>query len=256
MIEKIEFKNQKKETLRGFIHKPKSYKDAVVLLHGFPGSCNGKTGPRLAKALEKCGFLVMRFDFSGTDISDGKFEDKLISQEVKEVKFAIDFLEKNYKFRKLTLVGHSTGAIIACLYAYKDKRINKVVLSGCVNDLNKSVRYDFTDLQVKDFWTKGFITYKRPDVPKHWVHNKKLKKQYYDEFFKLDNVKSLQKYKRPLLFVHGEKDEAVPLEVAKDMFEKANSPKRMVVIKNADHSYTKRIWGLKLIKTINNFLKN
>ncbi len=253
MIKKVSFRNGNKLTLRGFIHFPKKYNTAVIFCHGFPSSSQGRTSPRIGRALEKLGYLVLRFDFDGVNKSDGKFEDKLMSKEVKDIKYAIDFLKKNFKFKKLIIMGHSTGAIDLALYAYRDKRIDKVVLVGGVGNLKQAVRYDFTDEQVRDFWTKGYIVYKKP---KEFYHNKKLKKAFYDEFFKLDILGSIKKFKRPLLIIHGEKDEYVP--VNKDPYElykAAKKPKKLVIIKNADHSFTNPRHFKQLIYRINKFIK-
>ena len=252
MIHSIYFKNQKGQKLRGFIHEPKKFDTAIIVLHGFPGTCTGKRVTGTCKKLEKKGYLAMRFDFSGTNISDGKFENKLMSQEVKELKYAIDFLKKNYKFNKLVLHGHSTGAIDAALYAYKDKRINKLILTGATDDLKKSARFDFTDEMVHDFWTKGYVTYKTPG---YWTTGKKLRKAFYDEFFTLSIPKAIKKFKRPLLIIHGNKDDAVPIERAKSLFLMANKPKKLVILKNCDHKFSQRGKLDEFIKIIIKFIE-
>lgn len=257
MLKKISFKNHKGITLRGFIHIPKKYTTAILILHGFPGTCMSERVTKSAKLLEKKGFLVMRFDFSGSKISDGKFEDKLMSTEVKEIKCAIDFLKKNYKFKQLILHGHSTGAIDASLYAYKDKRINKLILSGAVEDLKDSAHYDFTDMMVRDFWKKGYIIYKTTKPgKKHWTHNKRLKKAFYDEFFTLDIPASMRKYRHPLLIVHGDKDDAVPVKCAYALYKTCNKPKKLVIIKGADHSFLKKDHMQQFINTVVRFAKS
>jgi len=76
--------------LKGFIHKPKKYKHAIVSLHGFPGSMIG-SAKRFCYAMERKGYLCMRFEFSGTNTSEGNFEDKLMSQEVKEKNYCFGF---------------------------------------------------------------------------------------------------------------------------------------------------------------------
>jgi pimeloyl-ACP methyl ester carboxylesterase len=250
MLKPIKFKNNRGEFLRGIIHVPKKYDTAVLFLHGFPGSMFG-TAKRICTPLAKLGYLGMRFEFSGTNTSDGKFENKLMSQEVKEVRYALDFLKKNFSFKKLILVGHSTGAIDAALYAYKDKRINKLILLGEVCHLNKAVKYDFNDQQVHDFWTKGHLVYKRKGS---WVNNKKLKKAFYDEFFKLNLPGSLRKFKRPVLIVHGEKD-AIPVSEPKELFKLIKQPKKLVIIKGADHGFKKKEHTKQLIKVINRFIR-
>jgi hypothetical protein len=81
MEKPISFKNKKGIILRGFVHIPKKYDTALIFLHGFPGSAIGSSGTRIGKTFEKLGYLTLRFSFSGTPPSDGKFEDKLMSQE-------------------------------------------------------------------------------------------------------------------------------------------------------------------------------
>ena len=149
------------------------------------------------------------------------------------------------------MIGHSTGAIDASLYAYKDKRISKLVLMGAESDLKHSVHYDFTDEQVHDFWTKGYIVYTKG---REWLKKKKLKKAFYDEFFVLDIKKSIKKYRRPVLIIHGEKDEAIPLTDPKELYKNAHRPKKFVVIPGADHRFTKKKHFERLVKEIEKFI--
>lgn len=261
----ISFQNGQGLTLRGFIHTPTIqtnkkgtapiYETAIIFLHGFPSNCLGFSSTRMAKVMKKSkssNYLFLTFSFSHSPPSDGKFEDKLMSKEAEDIKYAINFLQKNYPFKQLILMGISTGAIDASLYAYRDKRISKLILMGAESDTKHSVRYDFTDQQVHDFWAKGYIVYNRPD---HWVHKKKLKKAFYDEFFTLDISQAIKRYKRPLLIIHGENDEAVPLKEAKGLLKMANRPKKLVIIKGADHRFSKPGDFRKVVKVINEFVK-
>ncbi|MFH1648963.1 MAG: alpha/beta fold hydrolase [Candidatus Woesearchaeota archaeon] len=252
MSEAISFKNNKGQVLKGFVHVPRKKADiGVLILHGFPGCmCSGRK--RLAGALTAKGLYAMRFDFSGSHQSQGKFEDKLMSQEVKEVKYAIDYFMKNYPIKKLVLHGHSTGAIDAALYAHKDKRIWKLVLAGVVSHLNEAVRYDFTDEQMRDFWLKGHIVYRRKNK---WYNMKRLKKAFYDEFFTLSIPKAMKRYNRPLLIIHGTED---MIPVKKDPIELhklSNKPKKLVLIKGADHGFKKREHFRKYVGEIVRFVR-
>ncbi len=248
----ISFQNKYGLTLRGFVHEPRQYDTAIVFLHGFPSHCRGFTGTRVMKAISATNYLLLVFDFSHTDRSEGKFEDKLMSKEVDDVQSAIDFLQQNYHFRQLVLIGISTGAIDAALYAYKDKRIDKLVLLGGVSGLKHAARYDFTDMQVRDFWKKGYIAY---HAPGKWYHRKKLKKAFYDEFFTLDIPQAIKKWRKPLLVVHGEKDEAVPLKNGEGLFAMANRPKKLVVIRGADHRFSQPQHFRKVMKVIDTFIR-
>ena len=95
-MKKISFKNKYGLTLRGFVVEPKKIDTAIIFLHGFPGHCQGFTGTRVMKTISKTNYLLLMFDFSHGGKSDGRFEDKVMSKEVDDIKCAIDFLEKKY----------------------------------------------------------------------------------------------------------------------------------------------------------------
>lgn len=250
MNKKVEFKNKYGLKLKGVVIGPETSKTVVVFLHGFPGTMNG-TARRICNELTKHGILCLRFNFSGTPPSQGKFEDKLMSKEVSDVKYAVDFLKKNYPDKKIVLMGHSTGAIDGALYAHKDKRLAKVILSGVVGNLKEAVRFDFTDEQVRDFWKKGYITYK---IKGDWVNNKKLKKAFYDEFFKLDVLSSIHKLRKPLLIIHGSKD-IIPATIhPPQLYKAARKPKKLIIIKGADHGFTAKKYLRQYIKEVLKFI--
>jgi len=213
---------------------------------------------RISFALARRGFLALRFDFCGTDTSDGRFEDKLISEEMKDIKSAIDFLVNSHRAKYIVVFGHSTGATDAALYAWKDKRIKKLMLSGCIGDMRHSAHYDFTDVMVRDFWTKGYTTYlgKPPIGSKWWAHGKRLKKEYYDEFFKLDLLSSVHMYRGKTLVIQGSDDHGVPMwENTQELFQAIRKPKRLVIVKGAGHGYERPHEIGKVVQEIMKFLK-
>ncbi len=251
VVKPISFKNKRGLTLRGYVHLPQKYDTATVFLHGFPGSMEG-TAAKMLSVFSKLGFLGLRFDFSGSNTSDGKFKDKLMSTEVSDIRYAINFLEKHYAFKRLILIGISTGAIDAALYAHTDKRVSKVVLLSGVSDLKHAAHYDFTDEQVRNFWKKGYIRYHRPGW---WVHHQKLKKAFYDEFFTLSIPNAIHRYRRPILIIHGSKDEAVPEFNAHELYRMAHKPKKLVIIKGADHRFSKLRWRARVAWKVYRFAR-
>lgn len=252
MQKKVTFRNSAGLKLKGVVHIPKRRLGSVglVALHGFPGHMRGSAKDFCAN-LEKRGILCMRFDFSGTDSSEGKFENKLMSQEVKDTRSAIDFLMKHYPVDRLVLQGHSTGAIDAALYASHDLRIDRLIISGGLAHLNKAAHYDFTDEQVRDFWTKGYIRYNSPGK---WYHGKKLKKGFYDEFFTLKIPESIKRFRKPLLIIHGEEDTAVPVNNAFELYKIARKPKKLVTIKGAGHGFEQKSHKLAYFRSILKFI--
>ncbi len=149
-------------------------------------------------------------------------------------------------------MGISSGAIDAALYAHLDKRITGVVLLAGFSDLKTAVQYDFISEQITSFKKKKYIIY---HCPGKWYDGKKLKKKFYDEFFVLDIPQALKKYKKPILIIHGDKDTAVPVSNAHALYEIANQPKQIVIIKNADHKFSKTLHGLQVVSHIRKFMK-
>lgn len=230
------FPNERGKTLRGVLYAPERYTTAVVLLHGFPGDSSGRTDRR-ARELARAGYLTMRFDFTGCGASSGKHEERLMSGDLKDTRAAINYLAAHAEYDKLILLGHSTGAIDATLYAPTDKRVDAIILISGVADLERAVNYDFTSQQVKDFWTKG---YTKTLWPLDWTGKPgRINKAFYDEFFTLDLTRAIKKHHKPTLIVHGENDEAVPVREAHDLFALANKPAVLAIINKADHRFTK-----------------
>ena len=229
--------------LHGFIHHPEpdlANRRAIVYLHGFPGDCSGSAA-RFCNRFDKLGYLCLRFDFSGSASSDGEFCDKLISQEVKDVGSAVDFLFKEYGefFDELIIIGCSTGAIDAALYAHTDLRVNKIVLLAGVSDLKHAVHYDFSDELISKFLNEGEICYDFEEwFCEEWFYGKKLKRAFYDEFFVLDIPSALRNFKGATLIMHGSEDVAIP--VSKDPHELlalCNEPKQLVIVEGAVHNF-------------------
>ena len=73
-----------------------------------------------------------------------------------------------------------------------------------------------------------------------------------DMFPNIDRIKQVT---CPLLVIHGTKDEIVPIEHSKELFEKAASIKKMAFfVEGAGHNDIESVAGLPLFETIQNFL--
>ncbi len=248
----VEFKNEYNLILRGFIHVPKKYENAVIILHGFPADCDIKPFRALAKSLAFFNNLVLRFDFNGCGKSEGKLEDSCFTKDQTDIKAAIDFVKKNYNPEDIILLGHSGGAIDASIYAHSDTRVSKTILmSGC-SDLKTNAKNIFTKDEIESFKTKGYIEYNNPG---HWWHKKRVKKSFYDELFTINIKKAIQNYKKPLLIIHGSKDEVLPIENAYELHKYANEPKKLLILNGADHAYSKFKYGIKVFFTVLKFIK-
>ena len=130
--------------MRGVINTPDDFDEnkkypSVIIFHGFGGDRNGSVNFRInhAKYLTERGYVVFRFDFSGSGESDGSFYDMTVSREEKEVEMIHDFAKMKYYVDKdrLYWVGHSLGGVLASLMAYKLKP-RAMALLAPASDMN------------------------------------------------------------------------------------------------------------------------
>lgn len=84
----------------------------------------------IADQLSKNGIGVLRFDERGVGKSEGKFETATISVLSADINSAIAYLKtrKEVNYKKIGLLGHSIGGIIAPKVASKNKDIDFIVL--------------------------------------------------------------------------------------------------------------------------------
>jgi len=72
---------------------------------------------------------------------------------------------------------------------------------------------------------------------------------------KYDSLSKIKQIKVPILIMHGDKDELVPIEQGKMLYEKANEPKEFYTIPGAMHNDTHIVGGEKYFDVIRDFVK-
>jgi uncharacterized protein len=137
--EEITFDNKKENfTLAGTLTLPKKEgKFPVVVLITGSGPQNRdeelmghKPFLVLSDYLTRNGIGVLRFDDRGTGASKGDFAKALTSDFATDVSAAVDYLEtrKDIDAKKIGLIGHSEGGIVAPMVAVNRKDIRFIVL--------------------------------------------------------------------------------------------------------------------------------
>jgi fermentation-respiration switch protein FrsA (DUF1100 family) len=71
-----------------------------------------------------------------------------------------------------------------------------------------------------------------------------------------DTVEKVQRVRAPVLVVHGDRDEIVPLRQAKKVFAAAPEPKRFYVIRGARHNDTYLVGGEAYFATLKSFIES
>ena len=204
--------------------------DYIVFLHGFMSDLDGKKPRSFLKFAKKnkLGFLAL--EYSGHGKSSGKFTKGNISKWTKETSILI---KKIVKTNKIIFIGSSMGAWIA-LNQFKifKKQIKGFLGIGSAPEFLENLMW------------KKFSKKMKAETIKNRIYNLKHGDYIYPITFQLikDGRKNkvLNKkinYKINITMVHGQKDEVVPVTYSKKVLKIfKNSRKKLVIIKNGDHS--------------------
>lgn len=220
-------------------------KPTVILLHGQPGL---EKNTDIAYKLREMGWNVLMPHYRGCWGSEGKYRFTGIPTDVRNAITYIglkDFVDKE----KIFLVGHSLGAWATIITAAQDKRVKgAVAIAGGTSPtifpqakealeqqrerLDTLIKQKFLkDLTLQEAIEDSNIRMKRL-APQDWV---------------------AKISPRPLLIVGGEQDASVNPDRVKELFEKAKQPKKLVMIKGADHVFTSK--RRELVRTVTKWLK-
>ena len=192
---------------------------------------------------KKIGFLAL--EYSGHGKSSGKFIKGNISKWSKETSLLIKKIVKKNDF---ILIGSSMGAWISLkqFNIFKNQIKGFLGIGSAPEFLENLMWKKFTKNMKKEITTKGAINLKhgKYEYPitfqliKDGRKNKILKKNIYQKL----NV----------TLVHGEKDESVPMIYSKKVLKIfKNAKKKLVIVKNGDHSLSSRKWLKILTKELN-----
>jgi len=213
----------------------------IVFLHGFMSDLEGKkpsTFYNFAKK-NKLGFLAL--EYSGHGKSSGKFIKGNISKWTKDAKILI---KKIVKKNKIIFVGSSMGSWISLnlFEYYKNQIIGFLGIGSAPEFLDKLMWNKFSNKMKIEIKKKGFINLKHGDYeyPITYQLIKDGRKN------KILNKKISQNIN--VTMVHGSKDKSVPVIYSKKVLKIFQSKKKkLVVIKNGDHSLSSPKW-LKILK--------
>lgn len=222
---------------------------AVVYSHGFTSSGTKEWKPngthkivKTAARLRQLGFVVLRFDFRGLGKSEGKFMENGFSGEVKDLIAAVNFLT-NKGYEKISLLGSSMGGAISIL-SYNYVRPGSIVLWNPIIDLKST----FLFLSHSEEEIRASI--KRSESIDMAVDEIGEKHELNTSFLReligvcdglrddLDAPKMLPKIECPILIIHGEKDEFLPIENCREAFDTIPATKKeFMKIKGTGHGF-------------------
>ena len=219
-IEKVKIRTQDGLNLLGWYHEKDIIKNKTILFfHGNAGSLENRIHKLNHFQDMKVNFLIIAWrGFSG---NQGKpSETGLYEDGESAIKW---LLKKGIDEKNIVIYGESLGTGVA------------THLSQNINFAGIILETPFTSMidAAKKFY---------PYIPVSFL----LKDKY-------ENKNKIKNIKFPILVMHGEKDQIVPFDMGKKIFEIANEPKYSYFTKYDNHMME---YDDSLVKTLNSFLSN
>jgi len=225
MQKAVIFKSQG-ETIFASIGIPHEGAGCVIMSHGMEGSKDERKWLLLADKLYRTGFAYLRFNYrgcgEGKEASQGNLEDTTLSSRIRDFRAAVDFaLTTGVNENRLAAVGSSLGGTVAVV-AYEG-RIKAMAL------LATPCRFRIPLDEMYEVY-KGERFFKLPS-------GSKIKKNFFDDIGNYDICAAVERINCPLLVIHGDADNLVPFENGQRIYERANEPKRLEIIKGGNHGF-------------------
>ena len=219
-----------------------TYKGApfVVFLHGFMSDLEGKKPNAFLKFAKKNKLSFLALEYSGHGKSSGKFINGNITKWSNETSTLI---KKFVKRNDLIIVGSSMGSWLA-LKQFKEfkNQIRGFLGIGSAPEFLENLMWKkFTKKMKSETIQKGILQLK------HGNYEYPITLQLIKDGRKNKVLNKKINSKISVTMVHGQKDEVVPVSYSRKVlkiFKKAK--KKLVIIKNGDHSLSNQKW-LKII---------
>lgn len=194
----------------------------VIFCHGFRGSKEGGgRATALAEKVADLGHFVVRFDFT---------PNQCLSRQVDELAAVVAFCRANVGGR-LILFGRSMGGSAALAFAAGDRQVAGLCLWATPCDLAETFR-----LSLGTGYDR-LVGGESLDIEDEFGRLR-LAPSFVNDFACRDLLACVRLLAgTPILVVHGDEDEVVPVAQAHKLYSQAGEPKECVVIPGGDHRF-------------------
>lgn len=234
MEEAVTFHDERGHRVAAILSRPEPPTHTIVVLcHGFLSSKNSTTNKTLTRLLNDLGIATFRFDFFGQGESEGLFEDITTSLAVGQARSAIeDVLSRGYK--TIGLAGSSFGGLVSILTTAGRQDVSCLALKCPVVDFAEELRLEFGPDELARWRATDTI----PNIM-GGPERVRLKYGLYEDCLQQIAYGPAEQITAPTLIVQGQRDELVPLDQSRRLFDLLKGPKRIDLLPEADHQFTR-----------------
>ncbi|MEM2352497.1 MAG: alpha/beta fold hydrolase, partial [Thermoproteota archaeon] len=188
------------QKILGNLHLPYIRAPCIVTLHGLEGHKDSSKWLTIVSRLLSEGYACLRFNFrgcgGGSERSDGQFEDTTLTGRIEDYRAALQLLKNSRKIdaQRIGVIGSSFGGMAAI--AAQEEGVRALVTI--------STPYMIPSLGETKLICGGEIYYILPS-------GKRLREKFYSDLWKYNLLETVKKAP-PILIIHGNSDQIVPLD--------------------------------------------
>ena len=205
----------------------------VVIIHGFTGHSEEEHIRAVSSGLNAVGCATLRVDMYGHGHSDGAFRKHTLYKWLTNALTVIDYAQSLDFVTDIYLCGHSQGGLLVMLAA------------ALKHDVIKGVIALSPACMIPEYARKGtllgvdFDPDNIPDTLGCW-EGQSLDGNYARVAQTIHVEDAIARYHGPVLVVHGDEDEAVPVRYGIEAAD-AYADAKLVLIPGDDHCYTRHL---------------
>lgn len=181
---------------------------------------------QLADVIADAGFIVLRYDKRGVGMSGGRDEAATLADYADDVRAAVKFLSdrKDVDPKRIAIVGHSEGGLVAMLAAAKDKRIaalgllatpgvtgaelNLDQVKHALDRTNRSAADKEATIELQKKIQQAVLTGLGWEALA--AYRRQADTPWFQSFLAFDPAKVMRDIRQPVLIVQGDLDTQVP----------------------------------------------
>ena len=219
----------------------------IIFIHGLNSDMNGAKALTVEKYARKNNLNFIRFDCRGHGKSHGRFEEFTISDWRKDLLNIIDYVARGPQ----TLIGSSMGGWLMMLAAKaRPQRIKGMIGLAAAPDFGKNLYNSLNKKNKKEITTKGITKYSSYGFSYY------LTKKFFIEAEKNRVLNNSFRFTKPLVLIHGLKDNVVEEDVPRKILKKATGKNiNIIYLKESDHRLSSET-DLKMITQSIDYIQN
>lgn len=247
----IEIKGSKNRLMATDIHLNSEGNNMpiVIFAHGYKGFKDFGAWSLIGDQMAAQGIVFVRFNFShnGTTLEKPaefgdleSFGQNNYSKEVDDFNIIIDHIHDlalkndNWDSKNICIIGHSRGGGISILNANENKHVTSLITWAAIGSMSNRMPFGIE----LDNWKKNGVRYvlngrTKQEMPHYY--------QFYEDFIANQSRLSIENAAKslqiPWLIIHGDNDEAVPIEDASKLHN-LNRFSQLEIIANGSHTFS------------------